>query len=72
MATISTSQTFDSAARDGKIAAGRIMTWLVGIVAAAAATLAAATLTPIYANVQQMNDANVIGNGTAGNKWRGA
>lgn len=71
MATISTSQTFDSAARDGKIA-GRIMTWLVGIVAAAAATLAAATLTPIYANVQQMNDANVIGNGTAGNKWRGA
>lgn len=39
--------------------------------AAAAATLASATLTPIRTNVQQINSANVIGSGTAGDKWRG-
>ena len=37
----------------------------VDLDALAQAVLAAATLTPIRANVRQMNDANVIGNGTA-------
>lgn len=36
------------------------------------AILAAAQVTPIHANVQKMNDADLIGNGTAGDKWRGA
>lgn len=37
----------------------------------AAAILAAAAITPIAANVQKMNDADVIGTGTAGDAWRG-
>lgn len=38
----------------------------------ATATLAAAATTPIAANVKQMNDATVNGDGTSGNKWRGS
>ena len=38
----------------------------------AQAILAAAQITPIHANVQQMNDAELLGDGTSGNKWRGA
>jgi hypothetical protein len=37
----------------------------------AAAVLAAATVTPIYADTRRMNGATVLGNGTSGNKWRG-
>lgn len=37
----------------------------------ASAVLTAATSTPINANVKQMNDATLLGNGTSGNKWRG-
>lgn len=37
----------------------------------AAAVLAAAQATPIKADVQEMNTAEVIGDGTAGNPWRG-
>lgn len=40
--------------------------------ATATATLAAAAATPIAANVKQMNDATVNGDGTSGNKWRGS
>lgn len=36
------------------------------------AILAAAQITPIHANVQQMNSAELLGNGTSGDKWRGA
>lgn len=36
----------------------------------AAAILAAAQITPIHANVKQMNDEQMIGNGSTGNKWR--
>ena len=38
----------------------------------AAAILAAATLTPIHADTRKMNGAVVNGDGTSGNKWRGA
>lgn len=38
----------------------------------AAAILAAATITPIHANVQKMNDVDVVGTGVESNKWRGA
>lgn len=38
----------------------------------ATAVLDAAQAAPIHANVQKMNDADVLGDGTAGNKWRGA
>lgn len=44
----------------------------VDMSALAQAVLDAAQLAPIHANVQQMNDANVLGNGTSGDKWRGA
>lgn len=37
----------------------------------AAATLAAAQVTPIHSNTQLINDAEVIGDGTDGNDWRG-
>jgi len=37
----------------------------------AAAILAAAQLTPIHANTQLMNDADVIGTGEVGDAWRG-
>lgn len=37
----------------------------------AAAILAAAQITPIYADTRKMNGATVIGDGTSGNKWRG-
>jgi hypothetical protein len=37
----------------------------------AAAILAAAQVTPIYSDTRQMNGANVIGDGTVGNDWRG-
>lgn len=37
----------------------------------AAAILAAAQITPIYADARKMNGANVLGDGTSGNKWRG-
>jgi hypothetical protein len=37
----------------------------------AAAVLAAAQATPIHADVQKMNGATVLGNGTSGDKWRG-
>lgn len=37
----------------------------------AVAVLAAAQVTPIHSNVQQINDAEVIGDGTDGNDWRG-
>lgn len=40
--------------------------------ALAAAILAAAAIDPISANVQKMNDAEVIGTGTTGDAWRGA
>jgi hypothetical protein len=36
------------------------------------AILAAAQITPIHANVQKMNDANVLGTGIESDKWRGA
>jgi hypothetical protein len=36
-----------------------------------AALYAAAASIPVPANVKQMNDANVIGTGTAGDDWRG-
>ncbi len=36
------------------------------------AILAAAQVTPIHANVQKMNDADVIGTGIESDKWRGA
>ena len=35
------------------------------------AVLAAAETSPIHANVQQINDATVLGVGTSGDKWRG-
>jgi hypothetical protein len=38
----------------------------------AAAILAAAQITPIHANVQKMGTGTVLGDGTTGNKWRGA
>ena len=38
----------------------------------AAAILAAAQITPIYADTRKMNGATVVGDGSAGNKWRGA
>lgn len=38
----------------------------------AAAILAAAQITPIYADTRKMNGAAVAGNGTAENLWRGA
>lgn len=44
----------------------------VDLEAMAAAILTAAQADPIHANVQKMNDVDVVGNGTAGNKWRGA
>jgi hypothetical protein len=44
----------------------------VDLVALAQAILGAAQTTPIHADVQKMNGANVIGDGTAGDKWRGA
>ena len=37
----------------------------------AAAVLAAAQATPIHSDVQKMNGATVLGNGTSGDKWRG-
>ena len=37
----------------------------------AAAILLAAQTTPIYADAREMNGAQVIGDGTAGNDWRG-
>ena len=37
----------------------------------AAAMLAAAQVTPIHSNVQSINDAEVIGDGTEGDDWRG-
>lgn len=37
----------------------------------AAATIAAAQVTPIYADTRRMNGATVLGNGTLGNQWRG-
>lgn len=37
----------------------------------AAAILAAAQITPIYADARSMNGAAVLGNGTSGNPWRG-
>jgi hypothetical protein len=36
----------------------------------ATAILAAAQITPIYSDTRKMNGATLIGNGTAGNKWR--
>lgn len=36
-----------------------------------AGIMAAAQIAPIHADVQKMNGANVIGDGTAGDKWRG-
>lgn len=38
----------------------------------AAAIIAAAQIAPIHANVQKMNDADVIGTGIESDKWRGA
>jgi hypothetical protein len=38
----------------------------------AAAILAAAQITPIYADTRRMNGATVLGDGTSGDKWRGA
>lgn len=37
----------------------------------AAAILAAAQITPIYADTRKMNGAIVLGNGSAANQWRG-
>jgi hypothetical protein len=37
----------------------------------AAAILAAAQITPIYADTRKMNGATVLGDGTSGNLWRG-
>ena len=37
----------------------------------ATAILAAAQITPIYADARKMNGAAIQGNGTVGNKWRG-
>lgn len=37
----------------------------------AAAILAAAQITPIYADARKMNGATVLGIGTSGDKWRG-
>lgn len=34
-------------------------------------TLSQAQATPIHANVQKMNDADVLGSGTSSDKWRG-
>lgn len=42
------------------------------VLAAASAILAAAQTTPIHADTRKMNGATVIGNGSAGDKWRGA
>lgn len=43
----------------------------VDLEALAQAILAAAQVTPIHSNVQSMNGAEVIGDGTEGNSWRG-
>ena len=43
----------------------------VDLVAMAQAILDAAQLTPIHANVKQMNSANVLGTGIESDKWRG-
>lgn len=43
----------------------------VDLEALAAAILSAAQVTPIHSNVQSMNNAEVIGDGTEGNAWRG-
>lgn len=43
----------------------------VDIDALVEAVLAAAEITPIAANVKKMNGANVVGDGTSGDKWRG-
>ena len=40
--------------------------------ATVAALLAAAEVNPIHAHVQKMGTGTVIGDGSAGNKWRGA
>ena len=40
--------------------------------AIAAAILAAAQITPIYADARKMNGAAILGDGSAGDKWRGA
>jgi len=37
----------------------------------AASVLTAAQTTPIHANVQKMNDVNVLGTGVESDKWRG-
>jgi hypothetical protein len=37
----------------------------------ATAVLTAAQTTPIHANIQTINDAEVIGTGTMGDSWRG-
>jgi len=37
----------------------------------AEAILAAAQITPIYSDNRKINGANVIGDGSAGNQWRG-
>ena len=37
----------------------------------AAAILAAAQITPIHADTKLMNSAEIIGDGTEGNDWRG-
>ncbi len=54
------------------IAIGYSSTGVSGPTAAeiAAAILAAAQITPIHANVRQMNDEQVIGTGVTSNKWR--
>jgi hypothetical protein len=54
---------------------GDISTVLAAIPSAGAnadAVLAAAQVTPIHADVQKMNGAQVLGNGTSVDKWRGA
>ena len=44
---------------------------MVKLDAVPADVLSAAQTTPIFSNVQQMNDAEVIGTGTSGDDWRG-
>lgn len=39
--------------------------------AIAAAIIAAAQISPLHVNVKKINDADVLGDGTPGNKWRG-
>lgn len=41
------------------------------VAAVPSAVLSAAVATPIYADARRMNGANILGDGSGGNKWRG-